>query len=211
MPEYDPQRSRGRSEVDPDQPAPVDGLLGPAPDGDPAPAGSGAPAGGGSPVVKKAVAKKAVAKKAVVKKAVAKKAVAKEAVATSAETTAPPLTTTPADVLMPAPAPEPTDQQLTANEAGSPPPAAPKPELVEPALSVVDELNAVAADPTSVQAPVAAAAAPTGGPVRESVASSVPAPAAIATSGSGRVIAIVAVLGAIVTLLVLWLRRRAQR
>ncbi len=74
MAQYDPQRSRSRPRNEDDEgPAPVDALLGDAPD-----------VAVGPTVAKKSVAKKSVAKKVPAKKSVAKKSVAKKAQAKKA-------------------------------------------------------------------------------------------------------------------------------
>lgn len=71
MAQYDPQRSRSRPRNEDDEgPAPVDALLGDAPE---------VPVG--SPVVKKAPVQKSVVKKSVVKKSVAKEVSAKKSAA----------------------------------------------------------------------------------------------------------------------------------
>ena len=74
MAQYDPQRSRSRPRNEDDEgPAPVDALLGDAPD-----------VAVGSPVVKKAPVQKSVAEKSVAKKVPAKKSVAQKSLAKKA-------------------------------------------------------------------------------------------------------------------------------
>ena len=193
MPQYDPNRSRGR-QADDEGDAPVDGLLGPAPDLPPAQTGPGTvPA---KKAVKKAVAKKALAKKAVAKKAVAKKAVPKKAGPTSAaaDQTVAGLTAAPAlgDAQnVPIAYVEPDPVAVESGSVGS----APSP-LADPIVAVPVEPQPVP-EPTPVT------------PAERMPPATIP-PEIVPAAGPrpGRTMVLVAVLAALLALIVFWLRRR---